>query len=149
MTFKLFEAELRQSVIPLVEREYSVRSDPKGRALSGLSMGGRHTIFVGFNSLDLFANFGVLSAGDTNCETVFAKFLNDPDANKKIDYLFVGQGTAENNGGLGARCQALDQALSNHNITHEYYVGGYGGHDWATWRHLLYYRFLPNLWRKN
>jgi enterochelin esterase-like enzyme len=33
-------------------------------------------------------------------------------------------------------------------ITHEYYVGGYGGHDWATWRHLLYYRFLPNLWRK-
>lgn len=22
------------------------------------------------------------------------------------------------------------------------------GHDWSTWRHLLYYRFLPNLWRK-
>ena len=36
----------------------------------------------------------------------------------------------------------------NHNIKHEYYVGGYGGHDWATWRHLLYHRFLPNLWRK-
>ncbi len=36
-----------------------------------------------------------------------------------------------------------------HKITHEYYVGGYGGHDWSTWRHLLYYRFLPNLWRKN
>jgi len=149
LTFKLFEAELRQSVIPLVEREYSVRNDPKGRALSGLSMGGRHTIFVGFNSLDLFANFGVLSAGDANSETVFAKFLNDPDTSKKIDYLFVGQGTAENNGGLGARCVALHEALQKHNIAHEYYVGGYGGHDWATWRHLLYYRFLPNLWRKN
>jgi hypothetical protein len=22
---------------------------------------------------------------------------------------------------------------------------GYGALDWATWRHLLYYRFLPNL----
>ena len=64
LTFKLFEDELRQHVIPLVEREYSVRRDPKGRALSGLSMGGRHTMFVGFNSLDLFASFGVLSAGD-------------------------------------------------------------------------------------
>ncbi len=148
LTFKLFEAELRQHVIPLVEREYSVRRDPKGRALSGLSMGGRHTQFVGFNSLDLFANFGVLSAGDEDSENSIAKFLNDPDVNKKVDYLFVGQGTEEAQGRLGARCVALHQALLNHKIKHEYYVGDYGGHDWATWRHLLYYRFLPSLWRK-
>jgi enterochelin esterase-like enzyme len=149
LTFKIFEEELRKHVIPLVEREYSVRRDPRGRALSGLSMGGRHTIFCGFNSLDLFASFGVLSAGDTNCEKSLEKFLNDPDVNTKIDYLFVGQGTAEDNGGLGARCRALHEALLKHNITHEYYVGGPGAHDWATWRHLLYYRFLPNLWRTN
>ena len=148
LTFKLFEQEMRQNVIPLVEKEYSVRRDPKGRALSGLSMGGRHAIFIGFNSLDLFANFGVLSAGDVDSENVFAKFLNDPNVNKKIDYLFVGQGTEEaKSGGLGARCVALHEALLKHNVKHEYYVGGYGGHDWSTWRHLLYYRFLPNLWR--
>ena len=149
LTFKIFEEELRQHVVPLVESEYSVRRDPKGRALSGLSMGGRHTIFVGFNSLDLFANFGVLSAGDVNSEKTFEAFLNDPDVNNKVDYLFVGQGTEEAKSRLGARAVALHEALQNHNIKHEYYVGGYGGHDWATWRHLLYYRFLPNLWRKN
>ncbi len=149
LTFKLFEAELRQHVIPLVEREYSVRRDPKSRALSGLSMGGRHTMFVGFNSLDLFASFGVLSAGDVDAEKSVARFLNDPDANKKIDYLFLGQGTEEAAGRMGERCIALHKALEAHNITHEYYVGGYGGHDWATWRHLLYNRFLPNLWRKD
>jgi len=101
LTFKLFEAELRQHVIPLVEREYSVRRDPKSRALSGLSMGGRHTMFVGFNSLDLFASFGVLSAGDVDAEKSVARFLNDPDANKKIDYLFLGQGTEEGGGPHG------------------------------------------------
>jgi enterochelin esterase-like enzyme len=148
LTFKVFEAEMRQHVIPLVEREYSVRRDPKGRALSGLSMGGRHTMFVGFNSLDLFASFGVLSAGDMDSEKSLAKFLNDPDVNNKIDYLFVGQGTEEASGRMGDRCVALHKALEKHDITHEYYVGGHGGHDWATWRHLLYYRFLPNLWRK-
>lgn len=148
LTFDLFESELRKHVIPLVEREYSVRRDPKGRALSGLSMGGRHTLFIGLRSLDLFASFGVLSAGDVNSETSIASFLNDPDANKKVDYLFVGQGTEEAKGRLGARCVALHEALLNHHIDHEYYVGGYGGHDWATWRHLLYSRFLPNLWRK-
>jgi len=147
LTFKLFEAELRQHVLPLVEREYSVRRDPHGRALSGLSMGGRHTMFVGFNSLDLFASFGVLSAGDPDSEKTLAKFLNDPDVNAKLDYLFVGLGTAESTGRMGERSAALRQALVKHGIKHEYYVGGHGAHDWATWRHLLHERFLPNLWR--
>jgi enterochelin esterase-like enzyme len=148
LTFDLFEKELRQHIIPEVEKAYNVRKDPKGRALSGLSMGGRHTMFIGLRSLDLFANLGILSAGDVDAEKVLAKFLNDPDANKKMDYLFVGQGTEEAKGrGLGDRCLALHNALDNHKIKHEYYVGGYGAHEWTTWRHLLYYRFLPNLWR--
>jgi enterochelin esterase-like enzyme len=147
LTFKLFEAELRQHVLPLVEREYSVRRDPQGRALSGLSMGGRHTMFVGFNSLDLFASFGVLSAGDVDAEKSLARFLNTSDVNRRIDYLFVGQGTAEAEGSMGARVTALVKALKAHAIRHEYYVGGPGGHDWATWRHLLHARFLPSLWR--
>ncbi|RYF69864.1 MAG: hypothetical protein EOO39_16785 [Cytophagaceae bacterium] len=40
----------------------------------------------------------------------------------------------------------LRKALQKHNIKHDYYVGGEGAHDWGTWRHLLYYRLLPNLW---
>ena len=149
LTFKIFEDEIRQSVIPLVEKEYSVRRDPRGRALAGLSMGGRQTMFVGFNSLDVFASFGVLSAGDVEAEKTIARFLNDPDVNKKVDYLFVGQGTAEATGRMGERCVALHNALTKHNIQHEYHVGGDSAHDWSTWRYLLYHRFLPNLWRKN
>ena len=103
VTFKLFEAELRRHVIPLVEREYAVRRGPKGRALSGLSMGGRHTMFVGFNSLDLFASFGALSAGDMDSENSLAKFLNDPDVNQKVDYLFW----ARRSGGRGPHGPAL------------------------------------------
>ena len=147
VTFPTFEAELRKHVLPLVEQQYCVRTDPKGRALSGLSMGGRHTMFVGFKSLDLFGSFGVLSAGDSDTENSLAGFLNDPDVNRKVDYLFVGQGTAEASGRFGERVTALRQALIKHNIRHEYYVGGHGGHDWATWRHLLHEKFLPGLWR--
>ena len=147
LTFDAFERELRQHVVPLVEKQYSVRTDPAGRALSGLSMGGRHTMFVGFKSLDLFASFGVLSAGDVDSETSIAAFLNDPDVNDKVRYLFVGQGTEEAKGRMGQRCVALHEALSKHAVRHEYYVGGHGGHDWATWRHLVHERFLPGLWR--
>jgi len=149
LTFDLFEQEMRKHVIPLVESQYSVIKNPKGRAISGLSMGGRHTMFIGFRSLDLFANFGILSAGDNNSETSIKDFLNDPDVNEKVDYLFVGQGTHEASGFMGTRCVRLHEALEKHKIEHEYYVGGHGAHDWATWRHLLYYRFLPNLWKEN
>lgn len=149
LTFDLFEKELRNHVIPLIDQNYSTIKEPKGRALSGLSMGGRHSMYIGFRSLDLFANFGILSAGDSNAETSLSYFLTDTSVNEKVDYLFIGQGTEEAKGFFNQRCVALHDALVKHNITHEYYVGGYSGHDWATWRHLLYYRFLPNLWRKN
>ncbi|MBN1925634.1 MAG: esterase [Prolixibacteraceae bacterium] len=147
LTFDIFEKELREHVIPLIDKSYSTVQSPQGRAISGLSMGGRHSMFVGFRSLDLFANFGILSAGDTEPETTLKYFLTDPKVNKKVDYLFVGQGTKEAQGFLNLRCQALHDALNAHNIKHEYYIGGHGGHDWGTWRHLLYYRFLPNLWK--
>lgn len=147
LTFKLFEEELRQQIVPFVDQNYRTITTPKGRALAGLSMGGRHTQLVGFNCLDLFGSFGCLSSGDLNTEHSSAKFLNDPDINQKVDYLFVGQGTGEV-ATIGLRTVALHEALQKHNVRHEYYVGGDGAHDWGTWRHLLYYRFLPNLWRK-
>ncbi|MGI6046478.1 MAG: esterase [Petrimonas sp.] len=149
LTFDIMERELREHVIPLIDKSYKTIKGPKGRAISGLSMGGRHSMFIGFRSLDIFANFGILSAGDSNPETSLKVFLNDPNVNRKVDYLFVGQGTHEAQGFFNQRVQVLVDALNNHNIEHEYYVGGHGAHDWATWRHLLYYRFLPNLWKKN
>src|SRR5690554_7574849 len=147
LTFDVFEEEIRNHVIPLIDESYSTIKSPRGRAISGLSMGGRHSMFVGFRSLDLFANFGILSAGDTNPEESLKEFLNDPDVNDKIDYLFVGQGAKEAEGFFNQRVQSLVESLSRHQIKHDYYVGGQGGHDWSTWRHLLYHRLLPNLWK--
>ena len=48
---------------------------------------------------------------------------------------------------VGLTREALRDALVNHKVKHEYYVGGDGGHDWGTWRHLLYVKILPGLWR--
>ncbi len=104
-------------------------------------------MFVGFKSLDLFASFGVLSAGDVDSETSHRELPERPDVNEKVQYLFVGQGTEEAKGRMGQRCVALHEALLKHGVRHEYYVGGHGGHDWATWRHLVHDRFLPGLWR--
>ena len=144
LTFPLFEKELRQHIIPVVEKAYSVQPGPHGRAIAGLSMGGRHAQLVGFKALDLFRSFGIMSAGDPDSEKSSAEFLNDAAINQKVDYLFVGLGTHENQ--PANRSVVFHQILEKHRIAHDYYIGGDGGHDWGTWRaHLVY--MLPKLWR--
>ncbi|HXW04177.1 MAG TPA: alpha/beta hydrolase-fold protein [Vicinamibacterales bacterium] len=143
LTFGLFEKELRQHIVPIVDRSYSTQANPRGRAIAGLSMGGRHAQIVGFRSLDLFASFGILSAGDPESEKSTPEFLKDPDISKKVDYLFVGLGTHENE--PTNRSVVFHQILEKYGIDHDYYIGGNGGHDWGTWRaHLVY--MLPKLW---
>jgi enterochelin esterase-like enzyme len=144
LTFPLFEKELRTEIVPLVDKTYSTQAGPHGRAIAGLSMGGRHAQLVGFKGLDLFASFGILSAGDPDSEKSTPEFLNDPAINKKVDYLFVGLGTYENQ--PTNRSVVFHQILEKHGIVHDYYIGGDGGHDWGTWRAHLNY-MLPKLWR--
>ena len=87
---------------------------PRGRALAGLSMGGRHAQLVGFKSLDLFRSFGILSAGDPESEKSTPEFLNDPAINQKVDYLFVGLGTHEN--------QPTNRSVVFHQILEKHHV---------------------------
>jgi enterochelin esterase family protein len=147
LTFDIMEREYREAVIPFIDSHYKTIANPHGRAISGLSMGGRHTMFVGLKSLDLFANFGILSAGDNRPEETLGEFLNDPEANEKVDYLFIGQGGDEEKGMFNFRVKPFREALDKHGIEYEYFCIGVTGHDWSTWRGLLYYGFLPNLWK--
>ena len=121
-TFAIFDRELRTEIMPLVESQYRVQADRHGRAIAGLSMGGRHAQLVGFKALDLFASFGILSAGDPASETSTPEFLNDPGTNAKIDYLLVGLGTHENQ--PTNRSVAFHQILEKHGIRHDYAIGG-------------------------
>jgi enterochelin esterase-like enzyme len=132
-TFALFEKELRLHIVPLVERTYNTRTDRQGRAIAGLSMGGRHAQIVGFKSLDLFASFGILSAGDPESEKSTPEFLRDPATNRKVDYLFVGLGTHENQ--PTNRSVVFHQILEKYGIEHDYYIGGDGGQAVTTGEH--------------
>lgn len=142
LAFPLIEKELIQCVIPFVESHYSCIKDRHARALSGLSMGGRMSQYVGLRNLDIFGSIGLLSAAIDVSET---PVLQEKDVNSKIDYLFVGGGTYET--GFMARHERLHEELDKLGVKHEFYSGGGGAHDLVTWRHLLYFKFLPHLWQ--
>ncbi len=142
LAFPLIEKELIQCIIPFVESHYSCIKDRHARALSGLSMGGRMSQYVGLRNLDVFGSVGLLSAAIDVSET---PVLQEKDVNSKIDYLFVGGGTYET--GFMARHERLHEELDKLGVKHEFYSGGGGAHDLVTWRHLLYFKFLPHLWQ--
>lgn len=143
-TYKLFEEELRKQIIPFIDAHYSTLKDRKARAIAGLSMGGRHTQAVGFNAIDLFSSFGILSAGDLEPEKLNPAFFSDPKTKNKVDYLLVGLGSGELDF-VGKRSAATHAALEKIGVKHEYFIGGTGAHDWGTWRMLLHDKLLPGL----
>jgi enterochelin esterase family protein len=142
-SFSRFNDEMLKEVIPFVESNYSTRPDKHHRAIAGLSMGGRHAQIIGMNNLDVFGSIGILSGAESF--DLMPGVVDDPEIDDKIDYLFVGAGTHETT--PTSRQVRLHQAFEEKQIKHEYYIGSDGAHDFVTWRHLLYYRFLPGLWR--
>jgi enterochelin esterase family protein len=59
-----FQVALLNEVMPTVEKEYRVSKSRNARAITGLSMGGAESLYVGLRNLDRFAYIGSFSAGD-------------------------------------------------------------------------------------
>ncbi|HNP22120.1 MAG TPA: alpha/beta hydrolase-fold protein [Panacibacter sp.] len=147
---RMFEAEMKQVIIPFVEKNYRALTGANDRALAGLSMGGLHTLYTGINNTNLFAHLGVFSSG-------WIKPMLDKLANAQYD--FMQKNTATINGNLKTfwvamggkediaynNCQVMLKKLDELGIKHEYYEYP-GGHTWPVWRKDLY-EFAPMLFK--
>jgi enterochelin esterase-like enzyme len=57
-----FRQSLLTEVIPIVDKDYPTIESRDGRALSGLSMGGAETFYIGLNHIDQFAYLAGMSS---------------------------------------------------------------------------------------
>lgn len=129
-----FATDLLKDVIPFIEGKFRTLTDADNRALGGLSMGGGHTVQIGFNNSDLFHSLVVMSAGAQNAEQSYPAFFSDPSAiNNKMKLLWVGVGRDDfaRNGS-----EALSTSLKNAGINHTFLLTE-GRHEWVIWRHYL------------
>jgi enterochelin esterase family protein len=90
-----FRDALLNEVIPAVESAYRVSKDRSDRAITGLSMGGGQSIFVGLNALDRFAWVGAFSAGGVIDEFESALPQLDASVNEKLRLLWVACGSED------------------------------------------------------
>jgi len=141
-TLRMFERELKQCIIPFVEKNYRAEIGSGKRALAGLSMGGIQTLYVGINNTDLFSYLGIFSSGwimpmqldlaNTQYD-LMNKNLDKIKSNLKLIWIGIGgqEDIAYNN------CQTMKSKFDEMNL--KYVYSDYpGGHAWPVWRNNLY-----------
>lgn len=141
-TLRMFEREMKQCIIPFVEKNYRAETGNANRALAGLSMGGIQTLYVGMNNTDLFSYLGIFSSGwimpaQTDLATKqYDLIKNNIDrikGNLKLIWIGIGgrEDIAYNN------CQTMKSKFDEMGL--KYMYSDYpGGHAWPVWRNNLY-----------
>jgi enterochelin esterase family protein len=132
----LYERDLLEDVIPMIDRTYRTVADRRHRAIVGFSMGGGQAGRIGLKHLETFSQVGVMSAGmagGTDTEPMATLAKNPAQANKQIDLLWIACGT-EDAALKGA--STLHRALEQASIKHTYLETA-GAHHWRVWRRYL------------
>jgi enterochelin esterase-like enzyme len=154
MSFYCFGDELRNDLIPYIEKNYSTYAEysddgydmsasREHRAMAGLSMGGMQTINIGIGEcVDLFAYFGAFSAAPTsNTASVTADLLKDSPY--EIKYFYNICGTDDNVAYQSASAAAKNLANISDAFTdgeNFMWMEQPGGHDFTIW-YLGFYNF--------
>lgn len=142
-SIELFSDSLLTEVIPQVQKEYRVIADRRSRAIAGLSMGGKESLYVGLNHLDQFAWIGAFSSGSiTNGPALFPAL--DAGANQQLRLLWIGCG---NNDKLLGPNQQFCAWLTGKGV-HYVWVEKPGVHSYRVWRRDLA-DFVPLLFQKD
>lgn len=143
-----FEESLVKDVIPFVEKNYRVLTDPNHRAIAGLSMGGGHTMTITNNNPGLFSYVGVMSMG---LMTGGRMGNYDPEKHKGqiaalkssgLKLYWIGCGKQDF---LYEGVVNLRKLYDEQQFTYEYFESE-GGHTWPEWRIYLS-ELAPKLFR--
>ena len=132
--FAVFERDLLDDVIPMIQSRYSTYTNRESRALAGLSMGGGQTLNFGLGHLDTFAWLGGFSSAPNTKPP--AQLVPDPASVKgQLKLLMLSCG---NKDGLIGISQGVHSYLKENDVPHTWHVDG-NAHDPTHWRNSLYH----------
>ena len=133
--------ELKTSLIPYMEENYSIMEGRDNHAIGGLSMGGRNTLYCGFNMLDYFSYIGAFepAPGVLPYNAEKGLFTEEsftiPNEYQQNTLIMIQQGEFDNV--VNDYPTIYHNALVKNNVPHMFNVVSYG-HDWKAWREGLY-----------
>lgn len=137
----LYVNSIVKDIVPYIEKNFKVIADPDHRAISGLSMGGGHTIAVVNEYPGMFQYICPLSMGLWGEQPdIDEKLQGLKNAGYKMYWLACG-----NTDFVFESAKKLDAKLTENDLEHTFFVTE-GGHTWANWRYYLN-TFVPKLFK--
>lgn len=132
--FGEFDKDLIGSLIPYIEKNFSVYTDREHRAIAGLSMGGGQSLNFGLGHMDVFAYVGGFSSAPNTMRA--AQLIPDVEKVKKENKLLWmvcggADGLMNNSAQLKAFCDEKGIPCTLINYPEQ-------GHNFVVWKYGLY-----------
>jgi enterochelin esterase-like enzyme len=139
--FALYERDILEDIIPLIDGKYRTLANRENRAIIGFSMGGMQAGRFGLGHLETFSYVGIMSAGLTGNpasaaagpDPIAPLAANRAAVNKQLKLLWIACGV-EDTAMVGAR--STHEALQKAGIQHVF-LETEGAHHWRVWRRYL------------
>ncbi len=154
-----YETFVSKELVDWVDKNYATINSPKGRAISGLSMGGHGGLYLGIKHPDVFGACGSMSGGvdirpfPNNWEMAkrLGKYAEYPERWEKNTVINLLHLIEPNTLSIIFDCgtedfffkvnENLHQQMLLRNIKHDY-ITRPGAHNWAYWENAVYYQIL-------
>lgn len=129
-----YATDVSNYVIPFVNSHFNVSQDPDQRAFAGLSLGGLMANYLMFNDTKLFGYYGSWSIGSLGAPATSSPLWQNPDLRTRLG-IQLGGGEFDSLTIPGVTNYAASFAANGIPFTTDLVTGG---HEWYTWRQLLY-----------
>ncbi|MCI8306897.1 MAG: hypothetical protein HFH14_02490 [Lachnospiraceae bacterium] len=143
--FDNFINDLRECLMPYMEDHYPIALGRENTAICGLSMGGRESLYIGFNMLPSIGYIAALSPGygvfayEANGVAEKGLFTEEtftiPEDYRNNTFIMIVNGISE--GGENALGGTCSRVLEKNGVNHWFYTTP-GAHDFVTWKNGLY-----------
>ena len=142
--FDNFINDLRDDLMPFIQQNYPVSDKRRERAIAGLSMGGRESLYIGVSMPDTFGYIGAFSPAPgllANSDSGFSGQLTPEEMTLPVEYknntlILICSGNQD--GVVNDNPLNYHKAFDNNGIRSAYYTID-GGHDFRVWKNGLYY----------
>jgi S-formylglutathione hydrolase FrmB len=154
-----YETYITNELVPWVDKNYRTIKNRKGRAITGLSMGGHGALYLAFRHQDIFGAAGSMSGGvdirpfplNWNMSQRLGTYAENPDVWEKNTVINMLHLLTPKSLSLIIDCgtddffflvnKNLHDKLIERNIPHDFIVRP-GSHDWQYWLNAVQYQFL-------
>lgn len=154
-----YETYVSKELVSWIDEHYSTVKGPKGRGITGLSMGGHGALYLAFRHQEVFGAAGSMSGGvdlrpfplNWDISKRIGTYKDNPEQWEKNSVINLTHLLVNNALALIIDCGTgdffykvnvnLHEKLQERNINHDF-ISRPGAHNWAYWENAVEYQLL-------